>query len=617
MKNINKHIDEFLKYYCELKSPEYAVMLKGKWGSGKTFYINKFKDILSARNKKYIYVSLYGVSSYDEIETKFLEVLHPMLYNKKTILLGKIAKGFLKGTLKIDLDDDGKADGSVSGQVSSLGTHDILNTQNHILIFDDLERCSIPINNILGYINYFVEHQSYKVILIANEDELKKSKKYKEIKEKLIGKVFEITSHVDLAIESFIKQIKKNDIEKVVSSNIKTIKQVYKISGYDNLRLLRQTILDFARFYDSVIREYENQSFIQDIIKLFFVLSIENKNDTFNIQNLRKNNINTMLTDKKSQLTEYEILNIKYKIDLSYNGIFELNLWKDIINKSIINKDEITKAILSSRYYINEESPNWKKLWNFHYLKDDEFDIVYKITKDDLIDKNYNNIFEVVHIYITYIYLNDINLIKIDKNKMLDLAKENINYMYKNELIDNSIFEMQKTAFRRNSYDGLVYMDTTSEYYGYIKDYVNEIIKKGVSDNSKRDAESIINQMGTDDDITDALLAHDNGQKNSYVAKPILNYMDVGKLTAKLIYILHNGNINAIRNFGYIFDDRYSHDFYNKQLVIEMDFLNQLKVKLTIEQIKLAGKPSGYNLQNFIEYLQKGIDDLQKYVDSQ
>ena len=40
MENINQHIDDFLKYYCELQSPQYAVMLKGKWGSGKTFYIN-------------------------------------------------------------------------------------------------------------------------------------------------------------------------------------------------------------------------------------------------------------------------------------------------------------------------------------------------------------------------------------------------------------------------------------------------------------------------------------------------------------------------------------------------------------------------------------------------
>lgn len=40
------------------------------------------------------------------------------------------------------------------------------------IIFDDLERCSIVIPNILGYINQFVENNGLKVIVIANEDEI-------------------------------------------------------------------------------------------------------------------------------------------------------------------------------------------------------------------------------------------------------------------------------------------------------------------------------------------------------------------------------------------------------------------------------------------------------------
>lgn len=86
--NPNQHITEFLNYYCSLPTaPQYAVMLKGKWGSGKTHFINEYKNVLNENKKKYIYVSLYGVTSYDEIETKFLEVLHPKLYNKMDTFL--------------------------------------------------------------------------------------------------------------------------------------------------------------------------------------------------------------------------------------------------------------------------------------------------------------------------------------------------------------------------------------------------------------------------------------------------------------------------------------------------------------------------------------------------
>ena len=43
-------------------------------------------------------------------------------------------------------------------------------------------------------VRLFFEHQSYKVILIANEEELEKTEKYSQIKEKLIGKTFEFIS---------------------------------------------------------------------------------------------------------------------------------------------------------------------------------------------------------------------------------------------------------------------------------------------------------------------------------------------------------------------------------------------------------------------------------------
>jgi predicted AAA+ superfamily ATPase len=76
--------------YITLDDPQYAVLLKGKWGSGKTHYIDSYKKNLDKKSKKYIYVSLYGITSYDEIETNFLKAIHPKLYNDKTIFAGKI-----------------------------------------------------------------------------------------------------------------------------------------------------------------------------------------------------------------------------------------------------------------------------------------------------------------------------------------------------------------------------------------------------------------------------------------------------------------------------------------------------------------------------------------------
>ena len=61
----NEHISQFLNYYIKLSNPQYAVLLKGKWGSGKSHFINEYKEHLKTNEHKFIYVSLYGVTSYD------------------------------------------------------------------------------------------------------------------------------------------------------------------------------------------------------------------------------------------------------------------------------------------------------------------------------------------------------------------------------------------------------------------------------------------------------------------------------------------------------------------------------------------------------------------------
>lgn len=45
-----------------------------------------------------------------------------------------------------------------------------------VLVFDDLERSSIPFGELLGCINEYVENQHFHTIIIANENTLKKER---------------------------------------------------------------------------------------------------------------------------------------------------------------------------------------------------------------------------------------------------------------------------------------------------------------------------------------------------------------------------------------------------------------------------------------------------------
>lgn len=107
MSNTNKHIEEFLDYYLNVEqSPDYAVLITGCWGSGKTYFIRQYlggnrkevKEWLTDCEKYVVvYVSLFGAKSREEMDKRVLETLHPKLNSKivKAIpgavsLIGKI-----------------------------------------------------------------------------------------------------------------------------------------------------------------------------------------------------------------------------------------------------------------------------------------------------------------------------------------------------------------------------------------------------------------------------------------------------------------------------------------------------------------------------------------------
>lgn len=278
---LNDHIATYLDYYCDLShAPEFAVLLQGQWGSGKTWFIKKYCEKLKKKKQKYLYVSLYGMTSFSDIEYAFFQQLHPVLSSKGMAITGMILKGILKGTLKIDLDSDNKDDGSLNVQIPEINPPEYLkNADQNILIFDDLERCKIDLSNLLGYINYFVEHRGLKVILVAHENELLKNPDYKFIKEKLIGKTFEVSLDFTGALNNLIAFVQLNtNIQTFLDNKTKIIEDIYGKAGYKNLRILKQIILDFERICKVLPEKArKNSAVLREILSNLTIFLIENK----------------------------------------------------------------------------------------------------------------------------------------------------------------------------------------------------------------------------------------------------------------------------------------------------------------------------------------------------
>jgi hypothetical protein len=184
-----------------------------------------------------------------------------------------------------------------------------------ILCFDDLERSSLQIDLVLGYINRFVEYNKIKTIVICNESEInKENEKYKQIKEKLIGFTYRYEPSIEEVIQNFIEPYSVL-VKKTINDNLIVIQDIIKRSECNNLRTIKHSlsfINEIINYYfekdnpqavnsPSLYSNYYNFNVISEIIKFVFCLNFEIK---IGIEKEDLSEIKEFLKD----LQEYNIL---------------------------------------------------------------------------------------------------------------------------------------------------------------------------------------------------------------------------------------------------------------------------------------------------------------------
>lgn len=305
-----KELIESIEEYIKRPYTDYAVMINGEWGSGKTHFWNnklrqRIENITNKNGKKYktIYISLYGINSLEEISKKIFLETNPMVnkglkkYVENSNPEGNIIPEYVKTGIDI-----ANLYGTIELTQNSSDFEKLFATDDKVLCFDDLERANIDIIDILGYINNFVEHDEIKTILICNEKELATKFKnnnielktltatmmlgkegkleekeggeplanvidekvksifdrvnaYERIKEKLIGECFEYMPEYTYILNGMIMRYEYNpDLSKFLKKEISTIIYVFNKTNTKNLRVLKHSLNDFEKIY-SVVKE--------------------------------------------------------------------------------------------------------------------------------------------------------------------------------------------------------------------------------------------------------------------------------------------------------------------------------------------------------------------------
>lgn len=399
---MNELISKYLSDYMHNPDPQYAVMLKGEWGCGKSFFVNKWiKEYTPAGEEEClepIYVSLYGLKDTSQITESIDRVLHPLLYSKGAKLTKRLLKIAGKVVLKtsFDVNKNGSEDISLDATLDSLSlllSKDINILGNKLIIFDDLERCLIDMKLLLGYINSFVEHGSCHVILVGDETRVvsRWKKTLIEFKEKTVGREFEIMPDVDDAITCFLYGYIPSD--EWLQNQKTLITDIFHATECNNLRILRQCLYDFNGLYAEVRDSIEenDEPFMQSLLASYIVVYCEYRgkcHDLFSQWEWSYTAGIAVNSEMKVQIRQkYKSVEERYNLDvLNTNHITNIVRWIEL-------GQSLNTYVKGSLEMMRHNTTHLEKLAGFRDMSLEVFETECSALEQDVAGNAFPNIF--------------------------------------------------------------------------------------------------------------------------------------------------------------------------------------------------------------------------------
>ena len=479
-------MDEFVESildYIRSDYTDYAIMINGEWGSGKTYFWNhKIRnkiETMRINGKQYttIYMSLYGISNLEEISKK--------IFIETTQLMDKNLKKFMNSHKQTTIPEYAKTGldmanfFGVTQNGDRLDYGDFFSTDDKILCFDDLERANVDVIDIIGYINNFVEHDHIKTIIICNEKELAtklkssnlemktfiatylldksgdlskttdkpmvekiqdeiehvfdKANDYERIKEKLIGETFEYAPEFTYIINGLLMRYESDpELIRFLRENTRLIINTFNKSGTRNLRILKHALNDFKKIFEMVNKEYPNtnQKVLQTMLIFTIAVSFEikagkvTKEKFIDIQDNEE--YKSILVSSRVLMDNRQFYIKEFDNNYYYNFKSEYRFFKfiEIYVRTRIFEMKVFKDNMEviRNTVDTAKLPGYKRLLTEEYWKidDDEFEEVIEGIIDD-IKKGKVNLIELVKLFGYFSYFIKKGLIKYDmKNiKML------------------------------------------------------------------------------------------------------------------------------------------------------------------------------------------------------
>ena len=521
-------LKHYLEYYGTLHSPGYAVMVTGDWGIGKTHQV---KNCLSPTD--YLYVSLFGLQSVDAIRlavmskltvttvdssqtslTRFIPVLEDVITNLKRYKpLGRLTQGVAESLLSEKL------------------------RERYVIVFDDLERSSLKIQDLLGILNHYIEDMRFRVIIISNEQELKPE--FATFKEKLIGQTIQVVPQLSEAYDAFVTELNTSESRSFVTNQRALILRLFADSGCRSLRVLRHVLRDLGRIRNLLSDKHlATSSAVTDIVSVFCARDIEFRSGCIDDGDLRDTSDKSYefmfeaqaesgTKNNPSRITRSEE---KFPLVNFQSDIFNIEVMFDMIVKGRFVEEDILASINASLHFQYPDSlPPWKVIVQFEDFEDVIVERAIERMKKQLQDYEVTYIGEILHVFSLMMTLSDNKIIDEDISDIVSLGKSYVNYLTRhNELstVDEQAIRIGRIS---HAYEGYVYHvpDSALQQFEELKESIFAANRTANQRHLPQAAEELLRLMVDDADQFLEQICHTNSEhQNPFASVPILMHVD-------------------------------------------------------------------------------------------
>ena len=581
----------FLDYFCDgAARTDHAVLIDAPWGAGKTYFIKSYLESRDNAARKttestgapFLYASLFGVSSMEQVREQFFAQAYPVLNSGPVKLVGTMFAGLVKKHTGVELSGD-----DVKGNLK-------LNAK--VLVFDDLERVSMPLADALGLINSFVEHGDYKVIIIANQEEVPQETKvaYEHQREKVIGRTLTIRADPDVVLDKLIGEMRYPEAKTAAEASRDLIVRIFEASKRQNLRSLRAAIADFDRLVGALDPKLATSpEAMRRLLSYTVATEIELRTGLTRRELDALMSIRTASWARKSSETpesqKAETLQAKYPDVEWRDPIIPTKTLADYLVTGVLDVDSANRAILMHPLIAEPTAvPAWHRLIDWQLRGADAYQEDRKDVLKALADREIVEPGEICHVVGIALWLE-----AMGAPLMTDVDAEMRGYIDAVEQAGR--LKPNRCVFNErgfsDSWDGYSFCSTDDPRFGPIKAHLHDAVMRVFGLEMETAAPALMKQLRQPGNEGEALYDAQL-QEGRYGGVAILQHVAVTDFADLL---MENGRLN--RSLFAALVRRYQNWATEKELLLERPWLDALKTELH-SRADALGAPFAAHLKN-------------------